>query len=52
MKRQINKVINHKKIKRDLLIRDTGLDSRFTTKVVKEKKTYTRKKKHKKSDDG
>lgn len=26
-------VINYGKIKRDLLIRDTGLDSRFTTKV-------------------
>jgi hypothetical protein len=26
-------IINYGKIKRDLLIRDTGLDSRFTTKV-------------------
>ena len=26
-------VVNYGKIKRDLIIRDTGLDSRFTTKV-------------------
>jgi hypothetical protein len=36
------KMINMKKIKRDLLRRDTGLDSRFTTKVGKDKKKYDR----------
>lgn len=34
----------YKKIKRDLLIRDTGLDSRFTTKISKNKVKYNRKK--------
>jgi len=37
------KSINYKKIKRDILKRDTGLDSRFTTKVNKDKKKYNRK---------
>ena len=32
----------YKKIKRDLLIRDTGLDSRFTTKISKNKVKYNR----------
>lgn len=36
-------VINYKKIKREILKRDTSLDSRFTTKSVKSKKTYSRK---------
>lgn len=36
------KMVNMKKIKRDLLRRDTGLDSRFTTKVGKDKKKYDR----------
>ena len=36
------KMINMKKIKRDILRRDTGLDSRFTTKVGKDKKKYDR----------
>ena len=35
-------MINMKKIKRDILRRDTGLDSRFTTKVGKDKKKYDR----------
>ena len=35
-------MVNYKKIKRDLLKRDTGLDSRFTTKVGKDKKKYDR----------
>lgn len=35
--------INYKKIKRDLFLRDTHGDSRFITKTVKSKKTYTRK---------
>jgi hypothetical protein len=34
--------INYGKIKRDILKRDTGLDSRFTTKVGKDKKKYDR----------
>ena len=37
------KMVNYKKIKRDLLIRDSGLDSRFTTKINKNKKKYSRK---------
>jgi hypothetical protein len=40
MKRK--KMVNMKKIKRDILRRDTGLDSRFTTKVGKDKKKYDR----------
>jgi hypothetical protein len=40
MKKQ--KMVNYKKIKRDILRRDTGLDSRFTTKVGKDKKKYNR----------
>jgi hypothetical protein len=36
-------MVNMRKIKRDLLIRDSGLDSRFTTKVSKNKKKYNRK---------
>jgi hypothetical protein len=36
------KMVNYKKIKRDILRRDTGLDSRFTTKVGKDKKKYDR----------
>jgi hypothetical protein len=35
-------MVNYKKIKRDILIRDSGLDSRFTTKVSKNKKKYNR----------
>jgi hypothetical protein len=35
-------MVNYKKIKRDILRRDTGLDSRFTTKVGKDKKKYDR----------
>ncbi len=34
--------INYGKIKRELLKRDSGLDSRFTTKVGKDKKKYNR----------
>jgi hypothetical protein len=40
MKKQ--KMVNYKKIKRDILRRDTGLDSRFTTKIGKDKKKYNR----------
>lgn len=36
------KMVNYKKIKRDILRRDMGLDSRFTTKVGKDKKKYDR----------
>jgi hypothetical protein len=36
--------VNYKKIKRDLIKRDTGFDSRFTPKVVRSKKIYNRKK--------
>lgn len=35
-------MVNYKRIKRDLLRRDMGLDSRFTTKVGKDKKKYDR----------
>lgn len=31
-------VVNYGKIKRNILIRDTNLDSRFTSKVIKDKK--------------
>lgn len=37
--------VNYKKIKRDLIKRDTGFDSRFTSKIVKSKKVYSRKNK-------
>jgi hypothetical protein len=30
-------VVNYGEIKRNLIVRDTGLDARFTTKVVKSK---------------
>jgi len=35
--------INYKKIKRELIKRDTGFDARFTSKVVPSKKIYSRK---------
>ncbi len=35
--------INYKRIKREILKRDTSLDARFTTKLVKSKKIYSRK---------
>jgi hypothetical protein len=35
--------INYGKIKREILKRDSGLDSRFTTKIGKDKKKYDRK---------
>ena len=35
-------MVNMKKIKRDILRRDMGLDTRFTTKVGKDKKKYNR----------
>ncbi len=43
MKKKVKPVVNMGKIKRDLMDRDMGLDSRFTTKVVKSKKEYKRK---------
>ena len=46
----MRQTINFKKIKRDLLIRDTGNDARFTTKVVVSKKKYCRKKDKKVTD--
>ncbi len=46
----MNKAINYKKIKRDLYLRDTGNDARFTTKVVVSKKKYCRKKDKKVTD--
>lgn len=39
-----NNKVNYGKIKRDILKRDTKLDSRYTTKVVKSDKAYKRKK--------
>jgi len=39
----MKKVVNYKKIKRDLIKRDTGFDTRFTQKVVPSKKVYSRK---------
>ncbi len=46
----MKQTINFKKIKRDLLIRDTGNDARFTTKVVVSRKKYCRKKDKKVTD--
>ena len=43
-------VINYKKIKRDILLRDTNNDARFLTKVVVSKKKYSRKKDKKVTD--
>jgi len=36
--------VNYKKIKREIIKRDTGLDSRFTTKVSKSSREYNRQK--------
>ena len=36
--------VNYKRIKREILKRDTGLDTRFTTKVSKSSKDYNRQK--------
>ena len=49
MSKKRNNIVNYKKIKRDLIIRDTNLDSRFTTKVVESKKdkSLNKKDKHK-----
>jgi hypothetical protein len=38
------KTINYKRIKREILKRDTNLDARFTTKVGKSSKEYNRQK--------
>ncbi len=40
----MKQTINYKRIKREILKRDTALDSRFTTKSVESKKVYSRKK--------
>ena len=40
----MKQTINYKKIKRELFIRDTGLDSRFLPKIKPSKKVYSRKK--------
>jgi hypothetical protein len=45
------KVVNYAAIKRNLILRDTGLDGRFTTKVVKENKHKKEKYKNKWLDD-
>jgi hypothetical protein len=36
--------VNYKRIKREIIKRDTGLDARFTTKVSKSSKEYNRQK--------
>ena len=41
-KTMTSQTINYGKIKREILKRDSGLDSRFTTKVGKDKKKYDR----------
>ena len=41
------KTVNYKRIKRELLKRDTNLDTRFTTKVGKSSKQYNRQKEKK-----
>jgi hypothetical protein len=38
------KTVNYKRIKREIIKRDTGLDARFTTKVSKSSKDYNRQK--------
>jgi hypothetical protein len=38
------KTVNYKRIKREIIKRDTGLDARFTTKVGKSAKDYNRQK--------
>ena len=38
------KTVNYKRIKREIIKRDTGLDARFTTKVGKSSKNYNRQK--------
>jgi hypothetical protein len=43
MKKKPKSIINWQKIKREMIKRETNLDSRFTTKVVKSKKLYSRK---------
>jgi hypothetical protein len=37
-------IVNYGKIKRNIIIRDTNLDSRFTSKVIKDKKKENNKK--------
>lgn len=44
-------IINWQKIKRQMIKKDTNLDSRFTTKVVRSKKVYSRKSKPNNSVD-
>ena len=44
-------MVNYKKIKRDILKRDTRLDSRFTTKVGSDKKKYNRNEEKRKNFD-
>jgi len=39
--------VNYKRIKREIIKRDTGLDARFTTKVSKSSKDYNRQKEKK-----
>ncbi len=41
------KTVNYKRIKRELLKRDTNLDTRFTTKVSKSSRDYNRQKEKK-----
>lgn len=43
MKKNSKPIINWQKIKREMIKTQTNLDSRFTTKVVKSKKVYSRK---------
>lgn len=38
------KAVNYKRIKREILKRDTNLDTRFTTKIGKSSKDYNRQK--------
>ncbi len=46
----MKKKVNYKKIKRDLIKRDTNFDSRFTTKLVQSKKKYNRNNEKNKKD--
>jgi len=51
LKMKKKRMVNYKKIKRDILRRDMGLDTRFTTKVGKDKKKYNRNQEKRKNYD-
>ena len=52
MEKKHKSIINWQKIKREMIKNETNLDSRFTTKVVKSKKVYSRKNNNNNHHDG